>query len=87
MARKLTSKQLAFDEGPVPPFLQSLHAQVNRGRANLNDKRGNQPPDEFESFFEGKPDKSKQTIESDDEDEWSGAQVVVMNVSAPFDAG
>lgn len=46
MPQKVRGAQLAFDAGPVPAFLQKLHADVNAGRAKLEDKRGGRAREE-----------------------------------------
>lgn len=110
MPPKFTSRQLAFDAGPVPPFLQKLHAQVGQSRPQLGDKKaatrhngGDNGGDEFDSLLghqshagpsspsrrevgsapQDKTLRGTQGGASDDEDDWAGAQVVVLKVSKP----
>jgi hypothetical protein len=93
MAPKLASRQLAYAPPPVPSFLQKLHSQVNQSRGNINDKRSRRGDDDDEaatSEFDdllgiGSTSKSakggtdgKEEALSEGEDEWDGAQVVVL---------
>lgn len=94
MAPKLASRQLAYAPPPVPSFLQKLHSQVNQSRGNINDKRGGSrrddddegPSSEFDDLLgvggasskNAKRDRDDKGEGSEEEDEWDGAQVVVL---------
>lgn len=95
MPPRFTGQQLAFDAGPVPSFLQKLHADVNSGRAKLEDKRGGGrrggEASEFDDLLgvggsgngsgSGRGHGGADDVGADQEDEeedWAGAQVVVL---------
>jgi len=86
MPPKFTSRQLTYEAPPVPRFLQKLHSQVNSSRGNINDKRGGEASSEFDDLLGVGPSGNRQSNSvgkqngdnSEGEDEWDGAQVVVL---------
>lgn len=94
MAPKLASRHLAYAPPPVPSFLQKLHSQVNQSRGNINDKRGRRgddddeaAPSEFDDLLgigsssksaKREPNSKGGDLSDEEEDEWDGAQVVVL---------